>query len=162
MFLLKRPFALVGALSLVSALACTSSSRKPRAGSRPGVCKVELWSVSWNTDGVAALDEDALSASPLTRRYQSQDCNYVAELRRWMDHMTPLASAPPGVGDLRLLARVTTGASSWLLAVPITCNWLRLDYTRFYRLDPGLFALLARPLPDDEREAIQRFGACGL
>jgi hypothetical protein len=118
--------------------------------------------VSWDAPSGEALDEDALSKSPLSSRYQFEDCAYAGEIRDWMNQATPLAATPPGVGDLRLLARVTTGASSWLLAVPITCHWVRMDLTRFYRFDPRLFALLAKQLPSAERTAIQRFGACGL
>lgn len=128
-----------------------------------GACSVELWSVPWNANaGVVELDEDSLTQSPLSRRYRVDGCDYARSVRQWMDHASPLLPPPPGNGDIRLLARVTTGNSSWLLAIPITCHWVRLDRTRSYRFDPELFALLARPLAEDERVAVQNFGACGL
>lgn len=80
-----------------------------------------------------------------------------------MNHAPRLApgALPPG-GDMRLLARVTQGASSWLLAIPVTCRWLRIDRSNSYQLDPGLIRLLARSLADDDVARIKSFGSCDL
>jgi hypothetical protein len=131
-------------------------------GPKGETCSVELWSVSWDVTGQVELDEDGILQSPLAHRYRNNDCNYAYSVKEWMKHAAPLATAPTGAGDIRLLARVTTGVSSWLLAIPVTCHWLRMDRTRAYRFDPALFALLAQPIKGADREAIQRFGACGL
>jgi hypothetical protein len=144
---------------------CAGSGGAPRSSAKgaPEACSVELWSVSWNADGSGGdLDEDSLLKSPLARRYRVDGCKFARSIRSWMNQATPLPSRPPAQGDIRLLARVTTGASSWLLAIPITCHWIRLDQTRSYRFDPTLFAVLVQPLAEDERVAVQRFGGCGL
>jgi hypothetical protein len=154
-----------GMLLSAQYLGCASAGRSSptNAGKATEACSVELWSLSWNADGSGGdLVEDSLAANPLTRRYRVEGCDYARSVRKWMDHASPLPPPAPTTGDIRLLARVTTGASSWLLAVPITCHWVRLDRTRIYRFDPALFALLARPLAEDERVAVQRFGGCGL
>lgn len=149
-------------LSGLCAGCAAGGSRASAGGDAGGACSVELWSVSWNALGAVELDEDSLTQSPLSRRYRVDGCDYARSVRQRMDHASPLVPPPAGTGDIRLLARVTTGSSSWLLAIPITCHWVRLDRTRSYRFDPELFALLARPLADDERVAIRNFGACGL
>ena len=142
---------------------CAGAGASPGGSARPGeTCSVELWSVSWNVTGQPELSEDSIQQSPLAHRYRNNDCNYAYSVREWMKKATPLASAPSGLGDIRLLARVTTGVSSWLLAIPLTCHWVRLDQTRGYRFDPALFALLAQPIRGEDRAAIQAFGACGL
>lgn len=148
---------------LYAGCAGSGGASRASAGDAPGACSVELWTVSWNADGSGGdLDEDSLTQSPLSRRYRVEGCDYARRVRQWMDQATPLAPLPQAAGDIRMLARVTTGASSWLLAIPITCSWVRLDRTRAYRFDPALFAFLARPLAEDERIAVQRFGGCGL
>jgi hypothetical protein len=142
---------------------CAGAGASQGSAPRPGeTCSVELWSVSWNVTGQPELSEDSILQSPLAHRYRNNDCNYAYSVREWMKKATPLPSSPSGLGDIRLLARVTTGVSSWLLAIPLTCHWVRLDQTRSYRFDPALFALLAQPIRGEDREAIQRFGACGL
>jgi hypothetical protein len=152
------------ALSCGLGAGCAPAAAPPASvGNASGACSVELWSVSWNADGSRGdLDEDSLTQNPLTRRYRVDGCDYANSVRNHMNQATPLAPPPPASGDIRLLARVTTGASSWLIAFPITCHWMRIDRTRSYRFDPGLFTLLTQPLSEDERVAVQRFGGCGL
>jgi len=157
------PFALALSSGLGAGCGGSGGASRSSANGAPEACSVELWSVSWNADGGGGdLDEDSLMQSPLSRRYRVDGCNFAHSIRSWMNQATPLAPPPPATGDIRLLARVTTGASSWLLAFPITCHWIRLDRTRSYRFDPTLFAVLAQPLAEDERVALQRFGGCGL
>jgi hypothetical protein len=157
------PFAI--ALSAGLGAGCAASGGASRAstqGTQQGTCSVELWAVSWNADGSGGdLDEDSLMQSPLARRYRRDGCDYARSVQSWMNQASPLAPPLPATGDIRMLARVTIGVSSWLLAIPITCHWVRLDRTRGYAFDPALFTLLAQPLPEEERVAVQRFGACG-
>ena len=150
-------------LGLCFSCAGSSGASHSSAAEPSGACSVELWTVSWNADGSGGeLDEDSLVQSPLARRYRVEGCDYARSVRQWMNQASPVAVPAQTAGDIRLLARVTTGNSSWLLAIPITCHWVRLDRTRSYRFDPALFALLARPLAEDERLEVQRFGGCGL
>src|SRR5687768_613146 len=84
----RRPSpVLLCALALASALGCSSSGQRARSSS-PGTCKVELWSVSWDAPSGEALDEDTLSKSPLSSRYQLEDCAYAGEIRGWMNQAT--------------------------------------------------------------------------
>lgn len=156
-----RQTVLAIACSAVLLLGCKSGSAKD-AKSSGGACRVEIWSLPWDQSFSEELDEEKLSQSPLAQRRRVRGCKYAEEITAWMKHakMLPASAVPPG-GDLRLLARVSTARGSWLLGVPQTCSFVRLDRTRVYHYDPGLFALLTRPLAAEERALIERFGACG-
>lgn len=145
------------ALGLVS---CAGSNRE--AANASAACRVEFWSVPWDSTAAADLDENSIAKSPLVKKHRIKGCKYAAKVRDFMNHamLLPPSAVPPG-GDLRLLVRVRTEQGSWLLGFPQTCSFYRVDQTRLYRHDPELFAALTKSLPADERQRIETFGACG-
>jgi hypothetical protein len=143
--------------------ACTNGAGSGKDAANQGsACRVEFWSVPWDADAPVELDEDGIGKSPLARRHKVKGCKYAAEVKDYLNHamLLPPSAVPPG-GDLRLLVRVRTESGSWLLGFPQTCSFVRLDRTRLYRHDPELFALLTKRLSPEERQRIERFGACG-
>jgi len=119
--------------------------------------------VPWDQNYAAELSEDAVLTGGVARRYRVNGCDYANQVRAFVNHaeLVPPGSVPPG-GDVRLVARVPPGASSWLVAVPVTCRWLRVDRTNVYRLEPELIRLLSRPLAPDDIARIRGFGSCEL
>ena len=151
--------AVVTVLAAFGLGSCAGSNRD--AANQAAACRVEMWSVPWDSTAAADLDEDSIAKSPLVRKRRIKGCTYAGKVRDFMNHamLLPPSAVPPG-GDLRLLVRVRTEQGSWLLGFPQTCSFYRVDRTRLYRHDPELFAFLTKSLPADERQWIKAFGAC--
>jgi hypothetical protein len=152
--------ALVLVFASLAFVSCAGSNRD--AASQATDCRVEFWTVPWDSTSATELDEDSVAKSPLVRRHRIKGCKYAGKARDFMNHamLLPPSAVPPG-GDLRLLVRVRTEQGSWLLGFPQTCSFYRVDRTRLYRHDAELFAFLTKSLPADERQRIEAFGACG-